>query len=236
LTDSAPLHSFVGRGAAIAAVSIQRIHSLFLDVSLPQLLGAGDTDSEAYLDELQLVERVRAGDSRAFDLVFSRYYKALCGYCESFLGNPAAAEDVVQDVFVKVWERRAAWRIPNTVRTYLFTAVRNLALDRLRHEGVRRKAHGWVSDATLSDGDRLPGMGHPALLPDAEVELIDLGHAVRAAVSALPPRCREAYVLRHDHALSYIEIAAIMSISPRTVETQLGIALRTLRERLEPYL
>lgn len=177
------------------------------------------------LNDRDLLARTSAGDTSAFTCLFERHYSPLCSFAEAFL-PPSEAEEVVEDVFVRLWDRRQQIQA-QSVRSYLYGATRNRALNRLRHLRARGR---WLRAAAALD--HAPAMGQPPPRVDERVYGAELGVAIDAAIEELPPRCREIFVLQRMHGLSYAEIAAAMDISVKTVENQIGRALRRLRERL----
>ena len=168
---------------------------------------------------------MRQGDEEAFDAIFRAYYAALVGLAESVLRQRAVAEEVAQDVMLELWRRRETLAVEESLRAYLFQATRNRALNHLRHRKVEQRGepHARGESATPAVAD--------AHLVEEEIDV-----AVRRAVAELPDRCREVFELSRVHGLTYAEIARALDISVKTVEAQMGKALRTLRERLGPYL
>ena len=169
--------------------------------------------------------RLRAGDRDAFEQLFRGFYPRLADYARSLLDSADAAEDAVQDVFVALWNGRA--RLPEGDRFvgYLFRSVRNRALNQIR---ARRTAARWLA---RMDPD-------PAVPAEAELALEDreLEQAYRAALEQVSPRGREVFLLSRDQGLTYPEIAELLGISVKTVETLMGRVLKGLRARLEPRL
>lgn len=176
-------------------------------------------------DDLRLVELVRQGDVEAFEGLFRSTYNDLRRYAASLTRNIAVAEELVADAFLYVWERRAEWTVHGSVRSHLFTAVRHRALH--WHRRVRLEERYAAASREL-DMDVYIGVS-----PDQAVEWDDVVRVVRAAIDMLPPRTREAYVLHRQDALTYDDVARVMGTSPKTVEKQIGAALRTLREALK---
>ena len=178
------------------------------------------------MDDLQLLERIRAGDSDAFDTMFRANYAGLVGSAERMLGRRDVAEEIVQDVMLELWRRRETLVVDDSLRGYLFRATRNRALNHLRHGAIERKAEPeLIADRTES------GSSAHAALVEEEIEV-----AVRRAVADLPDRCREVFELSRVHGLRYAEIATTLGISVKTVEAQMGKALRILRERLAQWM
>jgi RNA polymerase sigma-70 factor (ECF subfamily) len=181
--------------------------------------------------ELALARRVRAGDTEAFESLFTGYYEALLRYAFGYVKSRPAAEEMVQDVFFTCWVQREQWQVEGSVKGYLYAMTRNRALNWLRRNSVERR---WA--ATL---DR--GFGASRVLPRAELAdqaagVAELDRAIRAAVDRLPPRCREAFQLSREHQLSYEQIAEAMGTSVKTVQEQIGRALRSLRTSLAEWL
>jgi RNA polymerase sigma-70 factor, ECF subfamily len=177
------------------------------------------------MDDRELLERVRAGDEAAYDTVFRTWYPPLVRVAGALLKDSDAAEEVVQDVMVELWRRRHVMDADTTLRAYLLRAVRNRSLNHLRHLKVRRD--------TTSDVEAL--YDEP-IAADQPVVANELSEAVKVALDGLPPRCREVFDLSRVHGLKYAEIAESLGISQKTVEAQMGKALRILRERLAQWL
>lgn len=173
----------------------------------------------------ELLDRLRTGSRDAFDTIFRQHYAPLVIVAVSILHDRGTAEDVVQDVMLELWRRREALAIETTLRSYLFRATRNRALNRIRHEQVTRRAEPLLAP-------------DPAVQPAADRRLHEheIAGAVQRAVAELPARCREVFELSRVQGLKYAEIADVMNISIKTVEAQMGKALRLIRERLAPWL
>ena len=164
---------------------------------------------------------------QAFDALFRRHYRALCRFATRMLGGEAEAEEVVQELFLFVWERHDVISDASPSRAYLYRAVHNAALNRIRHQRVERR---WAD-----------GEGHPVgQATDAPVDTMfeeqELARAVRQAIAQLPERTRLVYTLSRQDQLTYAEIAATLGISVKTVETQMTRAFRRLRIALGPFL
>jgi RNA polymerase sigma-70 factor, ECF subfamily len=173
--------------------------------------------------EQSLVERIRLGDAGAFDALFRSFYGQLCTFAFRYVRSNEDAEDVVQDVFAAIWQRRSAWNVEGNVRAYLFGAVRNRALRRSEQLARHEKRSVLSFDVVLEAG------GAPV---DRQIEDEEVEANVRAAMATLPDRSREVVVLRWQHQMTYPEIARTMGISVKGVENQLARATKKLRERL----
>jgi RNA polymerase sigma-70 factor (ECF subfamily) len=183
----------------------------------------------------QLLERLRAGDEQAFELLFRSYYPGLLRFAHAHLGDRGEAEDVVHDVFLRVWRERERVGGDRSLRVYLLASVRNRVIDVVRHRAVRRR---WVQEDAgerEDGGGGMLGVRAPALASEG-VELGELDAAIRQAVAALPERCRTAFLLCKEQELTYAQAAEVMGVSPATVKTQIARALAALRVSLEPFL
>lgn len=187
-----------------------------------------DAAGARVLSDAELARRMRLGDERALEVIFRTYYPGLVGFVRRYVKTTEIAEELVQDLFLKIWSRRGSLGAIDSVKTYLFRAARNTALNHLRR---RKLEHEWVEkeQGEVSEEQGMEGSG------DETVEESELAAAVRAAVDRLPPRCREVFMLSRDGGLTYAEIAKSLGISIKTVETQMGRALKALRENLKAY-
>lgn len=184
--------------------------------------------------ERDLVARIRAGDAAAFSELFQEHFASLCGFVASYVRAPEAAEELVQDLFCTLWQRRAEWDPPGRVRHYLLAAARNRALSHLRHRQMaERKTRRWSGPMRVDDLP--PGIGDPLAQPDRDVELRELADACRHAIHALPERRRAVVTLRWQHQMSHADIAHALGISVKGVEIHLTRALKTLREKLAHF-
>ena len=176
-----------------------------------------------------LIVRIRAGDEDAFAELFRRYYRALCYYAARIDVTGTGGEEIVQEVLFRIWMTRDRLMVSNTLSGYLYAAVRNHALN----QRARAKTEGrWRQAKTLE------AIHSPVEAPSAEEEFraAEMAVAIDDAIAKLPPRCREAFILRRQHHMSYAEIARVMQISPKTVEIQIGNALKRLREALADWM
>jgi RNA polymerase sigma-70 factor, ECF subfamily len=173
----------------------------------------------------RLLADLRRGEAAAFDAMFREYYAALVQSANTIVRDPGTAEEIVQEVMFRVWQGRQTLPVEESLRGYLYRATRNRALNHVRHERLRARKAPLLADPE----EAAPSA--PGQLAEAELEA-----ALRSALDALPPRCREVFELSRLHHLRYAEIASTLGISVKTVEAQMGKALRLLRERLAPYL
>ncbi len=171
------------------------------------------------------IEKIRSGDVEAFEQLFRRLFYPLVAFACHYVNDPAAAEDLVQDVFIHVWSHREQLDPGRNIKTYLYTAVRNRAFKCARHFRVREqyRIHHIVSD-TIADS------------PEQQAADAEFHQAVARSIQTLPVKCRTIFCMNRFDDLKYREIAEILNISVKTVETQMGRALKLLKKHLQAFL
>jgi RNA polymerase sigma-70 factor (ECF subfamily) len=189
---------------------------------------AADTHLSLLDGDRGCVERIRQGDEEAFQDLFRTFYDPLCRFVEGFVRRRAVAEELVQSLFLTLWIRRDSWAIRDTLRTYLYTTARNHALNHWKRE---RLFDGYVA-RTWARRDRAAEI---RVTTNADTRLVseEVEASVRRAIAALPLRYAPALQLRWEHGMTYAEIARILDLPVKTVETRVGRALRMLRPALE---
>ncbi len=174
----------------------------------------------------KLAERIRLGDRNAFAQLYRTYYKDLCRFAFRYVRSPDLAEEMVQDVFLNIWRRHAEWQEGVNPKSYLFRSVRNRSLDYLKHRNVELK---WEHESRSNESE------NQTPSPDIIYENEELTKAVQKAIERLPDRRRTIFLLSREHELTYQEIAEVLEISIKTVETQMGRSLKMLREILSRH-
>jgi RNA polymerase sigma-70 factor (ECF subfamily) len=172
--------------------------------------------------ELELFEKIRAGSEEAFEILFRNYYTVLYKFTIRIVTDKQEAENIVQDLFVRFWIKRAEIYISSSIKSYLFTAARNSALNYIKRE--RRLT-------LLEDHSDIPGKVMHS--PDSELDKDETVAAVRKAISKLPEKCRQIYLMKKYDDLSYNEISEILGISVNTIKTQMKRAIKSLTRNLE---
>ncbi|QTN38017.1 RNA polymerase sigma-70 factor [Cryomorphaceae bacterium] len=166
--------------------------------------------------------RIQAGDESAFEEVFRAYYSDLCRFAHRYTLDPQQSEDLVQDVFFKFWQSASTLELRTAMRPYLYQSVRNACLNHIKHLKVRTAyAEGQSGASGVSEN---------------ESELWELEQRINDAIGRLPEKCREIFELSRFAGLKYQQIADELGISVKTVENQMGKALRLLREELSDYM
>jgi RNA polymerase sigma-70 factor, ECF subfamily len=166
------------------------------------------------------------GPSQAdFERVFRDHNKSLCDLAYNFVRDKDAAQDIVQEVFLRLWKNREGLSFGDKIRHYLFKATAHHALNHLRY-----------NKKIIKVNDDAPLQNLVAPSGTEEIGYKELEIRVRQAIDRLPPKCRAIYLLSRHEGLKYAEIAETLDLSVKTVENQMGIALEKLREELKPFL
>lgn len=175
------------------------------------------------ITDKSLVESIKNSNQGVFELVFNFYYSGLVVFADRIIKNTAVSEDIVQSVFLKLWETRETIEI-RSLRSYFVQCVKNKCIDHIRNQQVKNRfdAHYAETEVVLAEED---------LWTKNEIS-----HLLDLAIADLPPRCREVFWMSRYENLKIAEIADKLNISKRTVETQISNALKILRVKLIDYI
>jgi RNA polymerase sigma-70 factor (ECF subfamily) len=175
----------------------------------------------------QLAMRIKLGDEQAFELFFRKFNTRLCAFANKFLADPEEAQEVVQDMFIKIWEAHVDIDPENSLKSYVFKTVQNLSINRLRRKKTESR---YLEIYKLIYIENQEFSAHESLL-GRELET----HIVHS-IKKLPSGCRKIFELSRSEGLKYKEIAESLHISVKTVEAQMSKALRSLRIELTDYI
>lgn len=170
-----------------------------------------------------LASRIKLGDEKAFELFFHKYFINVCCYINKFFNNPQEAKEIAQDVFIKIWESKNDIDLNKTLEGYLFRTAHNLCLNKLRRLKVESK---------YAEIYKLVYIKHYELSAEESFLAKELNGRVVNAINKLTPRCRQIFELSRFEGKRNKEIAKLLHISIKTVETQMTKALQTIRVKL----
>lgn len=173
-----------------------------------------------------LIERFKTGDELAFELIFRYYYPGLVLFAKQFVMYEEDAEEIVQDFFVRVWQKKDQINQASTLKPYFFTSIKNSSLNFLYH---KKHNSDLIQEINRLSQDNL-------LYQEDLFVISDLQNAIRKAVGSLPPKCREVFILSRINGLKNENIAEKLHLSKRTVETHVSNALKHLRVELKEYI
>jgi len=177
-------------------------------------------------EELFIVKKMIEGDLDSFKYFFDRYYSDLCNFVHVYLHDQILAEEIVQDIFVFFWENREKLKINTSVKAFLFSASKFKSLNLLRDTKTKRRI---VENIGKTEPFQTTEQDSSYIDADEFKKILDL------AIDQLAPKCREIFLLSKRNDLTNNEIAAQLGISVKTVENQMTIALKKLREHLLPF-
>jgi RNA polymerase sigma-70 factor (family 1) len=173
---------------------------------------------ETYIRELQ--RRIALyDDEAAYREIFLFYYKSLMNFAGSFVVSRELAEEVVSDVFIKLWQNRKSIEEIGNLRVYLYISTKNTSLNYIAKHQKHR---------TLSIDDLVVEIGPTAIDPEQIMITAEMRRRIELAIAELPPRCKIIFKLIREDGLRYKEVAEILNISVKTIDNQLAIALKKI--------
>lgn len=174
----------------------------------------------------QFTQDLKKGNRQLFNQLFSDYYVNLCRFAYTYLKDDGISEEIVQEVFIALWEQRETLDISTSIRSFLYTSVKNRSLNYIRNSRTRTHHENEFAKEQESKFSHIINF----------CEREELNYLIDQAITELPEQCRTIFELSRYQNLTYNEIAHQLDISPKTVENQMSIALKKLRSKLSPYL
>jgi RNA polymerase sigma-70 factor (ECF subfamily) len=196
-------------------------------VTTPRRIVRTSRPGDETLRDLTLLDRLRAGDDTALAVFVQAYAERLRDFAYLTVRDSDLAADIVQDVFVWLWEHRLTLAVSGTVADYLYRATRNRALNVVKHERVQDRVRIRFGAQYVID----PAAAM-AEMADGRLVANELRAAMERAVAGLTPRVREVFLLAQVEHMTYDEIAAVLSVSVSTVQSQLSRAIKQIRTEL----
>ena len=181
-----------------------------------------DRSSPSAEQDGELLRRLAHDEIEALDEAFARFWAPIVSYLMGLLKSREAAEDIAQDAFCRLWERRALLRSDGSLRGFLYQVARNMAISEHRSENVRQRALTALKM-------------EPPTFAHIEIQYDGLSGELKRAIRSLPERRREILILHCIHGLTYKEVARLLGIAPQTVANQFSAALDDLRRGLRVH-
>ncbi|MEI6575179.1 MAG: RNA polymerase sigma-70 factor [Bacteroidota bacterium] len=176
--------------------------------------------------EKHLCERIRGGDKDAFEYVFKTYYGQLCGYARQIVLDPDASEEIIQELFFQLWQKKESLQVNTSLKSYLFRAVHNSCLNHIKHHKIR---DAYSQNFKLENIDN-------SVSDSQNLEVKELQMRITKAIELLPPERKKVFMMIRFEERKYKEVADILGISVKTVENQMGKAMQFLREALKDLI
>jgi RNA polymerase sigma-70 factor (ECF subfamily) len=172
------------------------------------------------------MELIKSGNLRVFEDFFRSFYQPLCYYALRYVSSPDTAEEIVQDLFYTLWEKREELTITTSLNAYMYTATHNRCMKFLDHRRIEQKFEKYYREQSADHFE-------PAadLTGTNEIQRI-----INKTLDSLPEKCSRIFRLNRFEGLRYSDIAQKLSISVKTVEANMGKALKMLRENLKEYV
>jgi len=177
-------------------------------------------------DQHKLRKGLREGNKDVFEEIYRQYYSPLCFYCRRYVGDMEEAKEIVQGLFLKIWIKRNELDINTSVKSYLYRAVQNYALNHLHQQKVKQKY--IINKAHFPNQSSENGQ--------LKMEEEELKILIKSAVLKLPDKRRKIFELSRYENMKYTQIAEHLTISVKTVEAQMSKSLKYLRQVLNEYL
>jgi RNA polymerase sigma-70 factor (family 1) len=172
-------------------------------------------------DDNLLLAGLKRGEERVYRQLFDKYYRQLVVFANRMLGDVDQARSVVQDVFVMIYDKRDEMNFHTSLNSHLYQTVRNRCLNIIKHDKMKREHHQKIFDASDETEE-----------PSSTLEYDELEAMINAAIKELPTQCQKIFVMSRFEGQSNQEIAEVLDLSKRTVETQISKALKRIREEL----
>lgn len=193
-----------------------------------------DARERADREDVALMLRFKSGEARAFELLLARHRRGVFNFCLKMLGDRAAAEDAMQEVFLRVVRSAKDWERQAKVTTWLYTIARNHCIDAIRKAGYRKTAS---LDHALNDQEGDAPLGErvadeEGIAPDRGAESARMRLILARAIAALPAEQREVFVMREHAGMPFKDIAAVVGVPENTVKSRMRYALEHLRQSL----
>jgi RNA polymerase sigma-70 factor (ECF subfamily) len=184
-------------------------------------------------EEIQILKKINNGDNEAFRHLFNLYYRRLTIYASGYLENNLAAEDLVQDLFVDIWEKRDRLVINSSVSSYFFSAIHNRCIQQLRRIKVQQN---WQNKQILKLREAEIMMNNSFDFELSDVEMKEIQKIVDNVLSALPEKTKMIFEMSRKSFLSNQEIADKLKVSLKTVEYHISKVLSKLRSALGNFI
>lgn len=176
-------------------------------------------------DEIELIKRIRNGDKTAFESIYIKYHVLLFDFIMSRLHSAEVSEDIIQNIFLNVWQNRRSLNHEGNLRAYLYQCARNAISNYIRHRDIK---HRYLKEQELSENN--------SPTPEKELIYTELKKYFTKAVNELPAKRREIFLYAFVDGLSRKDIADRLGISIKTVEDHLWKAMKFIRRSIKEYV
>jgi RNA polymerase sigma-70 factor, ECF subfamily len=183
--------------------------------------------------DVELVQLLKEGDEKAFELIFHHYFDGLCLFSQSITKNHDVAQEIVEEIFVSIWVNYKINPVVTSIKSYLYQSVYH---NSLKYISRLRKNIVSFDDPKVRFGSNGIAEAFSDDYPVANLIVRELEEKAEKAIQSLPTQCRQIYLLNRDENLKYHEIAERLQVTVGTVKTQMSRAFAKLREELQDFL
>jgi RNA polymerase sigma-70 factor (family 1) len=176
-------------------------------------------------------QKITKSDKKAFEILYKEYFPSLCLYAYGFIHDEEYVMEIVNDVFLRIWEKRSEIDINHGIKPYLYRCTHNKCIDKL---AVKKELKADMMVELADKVNELCGQDEESIL--MQISLNNLESDIQKSIEELPPKCREIFKLSRYDMLSYYEISKKLDISVNTIKTQITRALDSLRIKLKEHL
>jgi RNA polymerase sigma-70 factor (ECF subfamily) len=201
-----------------------------------QSAGAGGPANWKAMTDAEIMLRVRAGDDAGFNILIEKYRRAIVNFMYRMVHNQAIAEELAQDVFLRVYRSRETYRAEAKFTTWLYRIATNLGVNHARDTKHERSAQTIYLDQPDPETGTTPDVADAHATAEDELVRDERMKAIRKHVMALPERQRNAVLMHKYQGLDYKEIGAVLHLSESATKSLLFRAYQTLRERLKEFV
>jgi len=174
-------------------------------------------------DKIKYIQEAKSVDSATFEQLFTDHYDPLYRYCQTMVKDQNDIEDIVQSVFMDLWQDRSKLVIHTSIKAYLYKAVYFKCMNKIKHDKVASKYSNTISNSEST------------AVTDTLI-IQEIADKIKETIESLPEQCRKIFSMSRMDGLRYNEIAEKLNLSPKTIENQMGKALKTMRVALSEYI
>jgi RNA polymerase sigma-70 factor, ECF subfamily len=174
-------------------------------------------------DKIKHIQEAKSVDSATFEQLFTDHYDPLYRYCQTMVKDQNDTEDIVQSVFMDLWHDRSKLVIQTSIKAYLYKAVYFKCMNKIKHDKVASKYSNTISNVEST------------AVTDTLI-IQEIADKIKETIESLPEQCRKIFSMSRMDGLRYNEIAEKLNLSPKTIENQMGKALKTMRVALSEYI
>lgn len=183
-------------------------------------------NKESLVKQDILIRKLQDGHESAYEALFKTFYTELVVHANRYLYDMESSKEIVQDLFVNIYEKRSNLDINSSLKSYLYRSVQNRCINFINAQKIKDKYANYIKHRNSGEENSV----------ERAMNVAELENALYSAIGDLPPKCRMIFKMNRFEGFSNGEIAERLELSKRTVETQITKALKILRTKMQPYM